>query len=88
MLPNFFFYSGSAGTKRSPHVRTAITPPTKNPTAVATLIFPGSFSGEKTSVRKNLEKKKGLTGCFQEVMYRTDLENVDSLGSFNARGTN
>ena len=45
------FYSG---TKRSPHVRTAIMPPMKRPTAVATLIFPGSFSGAKTSVRRNL----------------------------------
>jgi hypothetical protein len=48
-----FFYSG---TKRSPHVRTAIIAPIKNPTEVATLIFPGSFSGEKTSVRKNLRE--------------------------------
>lgn len=47
-----------SGTKRSPHVRTAIIPPTKKPTAVATLIFPGNFSGEKTSVRKNLVQKR------------------------------
>ena len=55
------FYSG---TKRSPHVRTAIMPPTKNPIAVATLIFPGSFSGEKTSVRKNLENKASYNWVF------------------------
>lgn len=54
--PIFFFYSD--GTKRSPHVRIAIIAPTKNPTEVTTLIFPGSFSGEKTSVRKNLEKER------------------------------
>ena len=79
------FYSG---TKRSPHVRTAIMLPTKNPIAVATLIFPGSFSGEKTSVRKNLENKAVMTGCFFfKSQDRTDLENVDSFGSFSARCT-
>jgi len=35
----------------------AIIPPTKSPTADAILIFPGSFSGAKISVRRNLKKE-------------------------------
>lgn len=71
------FYSG---TKRSPHVRTAIMPPTKNPIAVATLIFPGSFSGEKTSVRKNLEYKLVMTGCFFKAKIGQTLRTWTRLG--------
>jgi hypothetical protein len=56
-------------------------PPIKNPTAVATLIFPGSFSGEKTSVRKNLEKKKEVMArCFQNVMLERTLRMGTHLG--------
>lgn len=70
-----FFYSG---TKRSPHVRTAIMPPTKNPTAVATLMFPGSFSGEKTSVRKNLRSYDWV--FFQKAMLERTLRIWTHLG--------
>jgi hypothetical protein len=43
-----------AGIIISPHVRTATIPPMNIPMPVNKLIFPGSFSGAKTSVRMNL----------------------------------
>ena len=38
----------------SPQFLNATMPPTKRPNAEAILIFPESFSGAKTSVRRNL----------------------------------
>ena len=35
-------------------MRTAMMPPTKRAMPVARLMFPGIFSGAKTSVRRNL----------------------------------
>jgi len=57
-------------------------PPINIPMPVNKLIFPGSFSGAKTSVRMNL-----LQAIRLEILTwpKTNLENEDSFGSFNLR---
>ena len=51
---------------------------------MTTLIFPGSFSGEKTSVRKNLEKERKKKErdwvFFEKAMLRQTLRMWTHLG--------
>jgi len=74
-----------AGTSKSPHVLNTTIPAAKTPTAEAMLMFPGSFSGAKTSVRKNLQHLT-KTSAFMPLIRvlgetEANLENADSLGS-------